>query len=246
MTESTELLDYEALLAGMAQEAAKTERPSTSTISFRSGILAYNKQPVPGNNMDCIVIASNHSNKLYKGAYDPDNIANPDCYAYSPDGLDMVPHPSVAEPICDNCTTCPANQWKSQGMFGGRTGAGKACKNGRSLVLIPASTKPEEVGDAEVAIAHLPVTSGQNWSTYVNKLATLFNRPPLGMVTKISVVPDLKSQFKATFTNVAPVDVSMLRPLIDRAKTVDGLLVREYEANVEAPAEVDNGKKKKF
>ncbi len=239
---STELVDYEALLAEMAAKAVKTERPSTSSVSFKAGMLSYNGTPVQGNKMDCIILASNHSNKLYEGKYDPQNITNPSCYAYSPDGLDMVPHPSVVSPKHDNCTTCPLNQWGSD-PSGGK---GKACKNTRSLVLIPASTKPEEVADAEVAIANLPVTSGQNFSTYVNKIATLFNRPTLGMITQIGTAPDLKSQFKVTFTNVAPVEAAMLKPLIDRAKTVDGLLVREYESNVEAPAEVDTTKKKKF
>jgi len=243
---TTELLDYEALLAGMAQAAIKTERPSTSSLSFRSGILALNKTPAAGNKLDCIIIASNHSNKLYKGAYDPDNIANPDCYSYSPDGVDMVPHPSVVNPVHDNCATCPANQWKSQGMFGGKVGAGKACKNGRNLALIPADTAPDSIADAEVAVANLPVTSGQNWSTYVNKIATLFNRPPLGMVTTIGVVPDLKTQFKVVFTNHSTVPAAMLRGLLDKAKTVGGLLERIYDAPVEAEPEADNGKKKKF
>jgi len=238
---STELLDYEALLAGMAQEAAKTERPSTSSVSFKAGMVAYNGTPVPGNKLDCIIIASSHANKLYEGKYDPGNITNPSCYAYSPDGMNMVPHPSVVDPKHDNCTSCPNNQWGSD-PSGGK---GKACKNTRSLALIPASTKPEEIADAEVAIANLPVTSGQNFGTYVNKLATLFNRPPLGMVTQIGTAPDLKSQFKVTFTNVAPVEAPMLRGLIDKAKTVGALLERVYEPNPEQPAE-DTSKKKKF
>ena len=246
MTESTEILDYEALLAGMAKEATAVEKPSSSTISCRSGILAYNKNPVPGNKLDCIIIASTHVNMLYKGAWDPDNIANPDCYAYSPDGENMVPHPSVANPLCDNCADCPANKWESQDMFGGKAGRGKACKNQRVLAIIPADTKPEDILTAEVAILKVPVTSVQNWGQYVNKVATLFNRPPLAMITQLGVVPDLKTQFKLTFTNVQPVDKSMLKGLIDRSKLLQPTLEREYDAPEEAPAEVDNGKKKKF
>lgn len=238
---TTELLDYEDLLAGMAKEAAATERPSTSTVSFKSGMVAYNGTAVPGNKLDVIIIASTHANFLYEGKYDPNNLMNPDCYAYSPDGVNMAPHPSVAEPRNADCATCPNNQWGSD-PSGGK---GKACKNQRVLALIPASTKPEEVADAEVAVAKLPVTSASNFGTYVNKCATLFNRPPLGMVTTIGTVPDLKSQFKVTFTNVGPIDNSMLKPIIDKAKSVQTLLERVYEPNVEAPAE-DTTKKKKF
>lgn len=238
---STELIDYEALLGDMAKKAAATERPSTSTVSFKSGMLSYNGTPVQGNKLDAVVIASTHANFLYQGKYDPNNIANPDCYAYSEDGVNMAPHPTVANPINGDCASCPMNQWGSD-PSGGK---GKACKNQRILALIPASTKPEEVADAEVAIAKLPVTSAANFGTYVNKIATLFNRPPLGMVTTIGTVPDLKSQFKVTFTNVGPVDNSMLKPLIDKAGAVKSALERVYEPNPEQPAE-DTGKKKKF
>lgn len=237
---STEILDYEALLASMAQEAVKTERPATSSISFKSGMLSYNGQPVQGNKMDCIIIASTHANKLFEGKYDPSNLISPSCYAYSPDGVNMVPHPTVVEPKHTDCATCPMNAWGSDP----NGGKGRACKNTRILALIPASTKPEEIMDAEVAIANIPVTSGQNFSTYVSKVATLFNRPPLGMVTTIGTVPDLKSQFKVTFTNVAPVDNSMLRGLIDKAKTVGLLMERVYEPNTPAP--VESTKTKKF
>lgn len=238
---STELVDYEALLSSMAKQAASTERPATSTVSFKSGMLSYNGTPVQGNKLDAVIIASTHANFLYEGKYDPNNISNPDCFAYSADGSDMKPHPSVVNPRNADCATCPNNQWGSD-PSGGK---GKACKNQRILGLIPASTKPEEVMDAEVAIAKLPVTSAANFGTYVNKIATLFNRPPLGMVTTVGTVPDLKSQFKVTFTNVGPVDNAMLKPLIDKAATVQTMLERVYEPNVEAPAE-DTTKKKKF
>lgn len=238
---STEILNYEELLSSMAKEATAAERPSTSSLSFRSGILALNKTPVPGNKLDVIVLGSRHANALYTAAYDPDNIASPDCYAYGEDEASMTPHPSVLEPKSDKCSTCPMNAWGSDP----KGGKGKACKNSRVLAVIPADTKPDSVMDAEVAIAKLPVTSGQNWGNYVNKIGTLFNRPPLGMITQIGVVPDLKTQLKVTFMNVAPVDVGMIKPLIDRSATLGPLLERVYEPNVEAPAE-DTTKKKKF
>ena len=90
----------------------------------------------------------------------------------------------------------------------------------------------------------LPVTSSQNWSTYVNKVATLFSRPPLGMVTQVGTCPDAKSQFKVTFTNVNPVGNELLKPLIDRSMALQTTLERVYEANPDAPAASD--KKKKF
>lgn len=237
----TEIIDVEALLAGMAKQATKSEKPSSSVISFKSGMISYNKTPAPGNQMDVIIIASTHTNAYYEGKYDPDNIASPVCFAYSPDGENMSPHPKSSKPQHDNCATCPMNQWKSDP----NGGKGKACKNGRSLAVIPADTKPEEVLNAEVAVASLPVTSVANFSNYVNKVATLFNRPPLGLITKLKTTPDMKTQFKVLFENMDLLGADMLVPLIKKAELAAPMLIREYEPNVEV-ASTDNGKAKKF
>ena len=238
----TEVMDVEAMLAGMAKLATKAEKPSLSALSFKSGMISYNKTPVPGNQLDVIIIASTHTNAYYEGKYDPDNIQSPVCYAYSPDGENMAPHPKSSKPQHTDCATCPMNQWKSDP----NGGKGKACKNGRSMVVIPADTKPEDVLNAEVAVASLPVTSVANFSNYVNKVATLFNRPLLGLITKIKTQPDMKTQFKVMFENMNLLDKDMLIPLIKKAELAAPLLIREYEPNVEAPAAADNGKAKKF
>lgn len=238
-TESTELVNYDEMLAQMAKAATAVERPSTSNISFKSGMVSYNKDPVPGNKLDCIIIASTHANMYYEGKYDPDDIKNPVCYAYSEDGENMVPHPKSSKPQHTDCATCPMNQWESA-----ESGRGKACKNSRILGIIPASTKPEDIPTAEVAVAKLPVTSVKAWGTYVNKLATLFNRPPLGVITTLGTQPDMKTQFKVTFDNKELVDVSMLRPLIEKIKVVKPLLEKEYDPNVEQEESEDDSAKK--
>lgn len=239
---SNEIVDYEALLAGMAKKATQAEKPSSSSISFKSGMISYNKTPAPGNQLDVIIIASTHTNAYYEGKYDPDNIAPPVCYAYSADGEDMKPHPKSAKPQHTDCATCPMNQWKSDP----NGGKGKACKNGRKLAVIPADTKPEDVLNAEVAVASLPVTSVANFSNYVNKVATLFNRPPLGLITKLKTTPDMKTQFKVLFENEALLPGEMIIPLLKKGEMSQSLLEREYEYAAEAPAAADNGKAKKF
>jgi len=248
-SQSKELVNLDDLLLGLAKEATAVERPSVSTIGLRAGQLSYNKQPVAGNKLDCIVIASTHANLYYEGAYDPDNLANPVCYSYSQDGVGMKPHPASSKPQAEICDECPHNKWGSA-----EKGKGKACKNVRHLALIPATTKAEEVATAELAVIKLPVTSVKNWANYVNKIATLFSRPPLGVVTTIGTQPDAKSQFQVIFNQVQPVENEMLKPLIDRMGSARGILERVYEANDESeddgtdsvqqgPA---NGKKKKY
>lgn len=229
---STEIVDYDALLAGMAKKATATEKPSSSSISVKAGILAYNGTPVPDNKLDCIIIASTHSNLYYEDKYNPNDIKNPVCFAYSvdPEEVEMVPHPKASKPQSDKCETCWANQWNSDP--GG--GKGKACKNTRKLAIIPADVQAEDIVTAEVATLSLPVmTVSKQWSPYVHKLSTLYQRPPLAMITRIGVKPDPKSQFQITFDDVRPVDKTMLKGLIDKGEASMVLLERAYEPNVE-------------
>jgi hypothetical protein len=229
-----ELVNYEELLAGMAVQQATLERPSGSTISTRSGVLSYNGQPCPQNKLDCIIIASVHSNTFYEGAWDPNNLTSPVCFAYSEDGEGMAPHPASAKPQHENCDTCPQNQWGSAGE--GKKG--KACKNGRVLALIPADTQPEAVPTAEIAILRPPVTSVKNYQTYVQLLAAKFHRPPLGVITTVGTVPDVKSQYKVTFEDKGPLDVSIIKPILERvpAATETCQKVYDFTEQAEAPA----------
>lgn len=244
----TEVVDYEALLAGLAKKAAASERPTSSTVGCRAGILTFNKEPIKGNKLDAIIIASSHSNLFYENAWDEDNPENPVCFAYGEEDDSeenpMVPHPASSKIQHPTCKGCPQNQWGSDPK-GGR---GKACKNGRSLAMIPADVSAEDIVKAEVAIQKLPITSVKFWGNYVNMIAAMFSRPPLGMITTIGVVPDMKHQFHITFEPKGPVDVSYLRALMEKAKMCKELLEKVYEPNPE-PGEKPvktSGKKEKF
>lgn len=231
--QTTEIANYDEMLAAMAKRATAIEKPTTSNIGTRAGILTYNGQPVPENKLNVIVIASTHANLYYEGDYDEKNPTNPVCYAYSEDGEDMVPHPKSSKPQHTDCASCPWNAWESDPK-GGR---GKACKNTRRLALIPADTTVEDLQTAEIATMQLPVTSVKIWAQYVNKLSTLFARPPLGVYTTIGSVPDRDTTFKLTFLNGPLVDVSMIMPLVKKAEASQEQLERVYDANPELTEE---------
>jgi hypothetical protein len=228
-----ELANYDEMLAAMAKKATAIEKPTTSNVGTRAGILTLNGDPAPGNKLDVIIIASTHANLYYEGEYDEKNPTNPVCYAYSEDGEDMAPHPKSQKPQNEDCASCPWNAWESDPK-GGR---GKACKNTRRLAMIPASTTVEDLPTAELATMQLPVTSVKVWAQYVNKLSTLFARPPLGVYTIIGSEPDRKTTFKLTFLNGPLVDVSMIMPLVQKAEGALEQLERVYEHNVELTEE---------
>ena len=238
---STEIVDYDKLMADMAKAAAAAEKPQASNIGLRAGQLTYNGNVVPGNKLECIVIASTHANLYYTGKYDPDNLASPVCYAYGDDEGSMVPHPASSQPQHTDCKTCPHNQFGSA-----ENGKGKRCKNQRVLGLLPADTKPEDVPTAEMAVLKLPVTSQKNWAQYVQKIATLYARPPLGVITTITTQPDAKSQFKVVFQQGELVGTALLGGLIAKMESATQALHKEYEVNADAPAAPAVGKSKKF
>lgn len=227
-----EIVNYDEVLAQLAKKATAAEKPSSSSISARAGILSYNGTPVPGNKLECIIIASTHANLLYDEKYDPNSPKSPICYAYCEDpeaeGAVMKPHPKASKPQAESCDNCKWNEWGSD-PDGGR---GKACKNTRRLAILPAGVELEDVQTAEVATMALPVmTVSKKWAPYVHKLATLYNRPPLAMKTMLGTQPDQKAQFMITFDDVGPVDNSLIGALMKKAEGMKPILEHEYEPN---------------
>ena len=236
---SNEIVNYNEQLAALAKRATEVERPQGSTIGLRAGQLTYQGSAVPGNKLDCIIIASTHANLYYEDAYDPDKLSNPVCWAYAEEEGDLAPHPESSKPQHETCKGCPQNE------FGSSTkGKGKACKNSRHLVLIPASTSVDDVPTAEMAVLKLPVTSVKNYGQYVQKCATLYSRPPLGVITTISTQPDAKSQFKVTFQSGELVAGELIGPLLGKIESAMSLLERVYDAPSQEATPAAGGKKK--
>lgn len=231
--QTTEIANYDEMLAALAKKATAIEKPTTSNIGTRAGILTYNGTPVPDNKLNVIIIASTYANLYYEGEYDEKNPTNPVCYAYSEDGENMSPHPKSSKPQSADCASCPWNAWESDPK-GGR---GKACKNTRRLAMIPADTQLVDLQTAEIATMQLPVTSVKIWAQYVNKISTLFARPPLGVYTTIGSVPDRDTTFKLTFLNGPLVDVSLIMGLVAKADSAQPQLERVYDPNPELTEE---------
>lgn len=187
-----------AALAAEAKEAAAKERPAVGIFSTQSGVLSYSGTPVPGNKVEVVVLAAAFRNVFYAGKFDRNNIVPPNCFSLSEDDKDMAPHENVAEPVHPTCDGCPNDAWGSD-PNGGR---GKACKQSRRLVMLPADCVDKDeaaIMQAEFAKMDIPVTSVKNYSSFVNVLSATAGVPPYAAVTEISVVPDLKTQFKVVF-----------------------------------------------
>lgn len=192
-----------AMLAQQAKEAAAQERPSLSKISLKAGVMSYAGSAVKNNAMDCIVLSAAYRNTFYKGRYDANNIKNPACFALNTTDKGMVPDGIVTTPQHSTCDSCPNREWGSD-PNGGR---GKACKESRRLVLLPASVLEDAdpvnaIKTGELAILDLPVTSVKHYSNYINVLAASIGLPVWACVTNISVKPNARTQFEVNFQGI--------------------------------------------
>src|SRR3954471_15313210 len=89
--ENHEVVDWEEEMMRQAKAVAAIERPKVSQISTRAGMLSYQQVPIPGNKLNCIVVASIYERNYFPTKFDANNIQAPACYAFSETGEDMVP-----------------------------------------------------------------------------------------------------------------------------------------------------------
>jgi hypothetical protein len=242
-----------ARLAEDAKLAAASERPAVGNFSTQSGVLSYSGTPVPGNKIELVIMTAAFRNVWYAGKFDRNNIVAPNCFALSLADANMQPHANVQEPAAASCAGCPNNEWGSD-PNGGR---GKACKQSRRLIMLPADAidkGADAVMNAEFAKMDIPVTSVKNYSSYVNSLAASANVPTYAAITEVSIVPDMKTQFKINFRpmRVLP-NEDVLNAVLKRMDGAKALALEPYAetalladaaAPVEEPPARSPGKKK--
>jgi hypothetical protein len=192
---------WEEELAREAKEVAALETPALAKISLQAGVMQYQGVAVPGNKMECIILAMAFERRFDTKPFDPSNISPPDCFSLSLDDSDDVgPWPTIEEPQSDTCATCIQNQWQPNPRKPGKNH--KPCKERRRLIIIPKSALETGILKAEMAMITVPVTSIRYWGAYVNQVAAAYRRAPWRVVTEISVHPDPRTQFAVKFATV--------------------------------------------
>lgn len=235
----TALQPWQERLGALAVAAAAAEVVTGRFLTFRAGQMRYNDVPVADNSLHCVVVGSIAEHHYYEENFDPDNITSPVCFAFGvPDALGvvppMVPHDNVVKKQNATCDGCPQAEWGSSPRPNSR---GKACKQVRRIAVVPADAlkQPDKLAAASVAYARIPVTSVRNWSTYVNLLAAQ-RTPPLGVVTRMWLTPDAKTQFQVNFEIAARItDGDIISALLDKNASVMKQIAFPYEKpNAEA------------
>lgn len=168
----------EQLAAQAAEMANRTAPPTGNAIRItQSKQFKLPDGSTTNGPLQLVIVDFVAANKFYEGAYDPNAITPPDCFAIDINPLKMVPSDNSPNRQAETCAACPNNVF-------GSAGAGKACKNTRVLAVLP----PD--GDANTPLWTLSVspTAIKAFDGFVQSLSRL-GTAPISMVTEVSFDP---------------------------------------------------------
>lgn len=129
----------EEAMAAKAEAMKAKLQTVGNRISLKDKKFTLPNGETPGDVLDVIVLGWNSQNLLYEGAYDPNDIKSPVCFAIGDNPDTLEPDASIQEPKAATCATCDDNQY---GSANGGTGKGKACKNS-FMVAVRLPSKPD-------------------------------------------------------------------------------------------------------
>ena len=202
-SQSTALTKWDEELAKQAEIAAGMEASAGGGqfFSTRGGQLSWQDAPLPGNEMAVIILDHIFETVYYEGRYDPDTPQSPTAFAFGRDQDELRWHensdPEFAGQLCSESEVC---EWGSAD-----TGRGKAARETRRLAMVPAGQfdrngdlelfeDPEHYATTTIGFMKLPVTSVKGFANFVKQVAGALKRPPFGIVARVAVVPDAKTQ----------------------------------------------------
>ena len=74
----------------------------------------------------------------------------------------------------------------------------------------------DHFASTSIGFMRLPVTSVKGYASFVKQVAGTLRRPPFGIVTKVKVVPDPKSQFKVVFEPIMSLPDELMSAIMAR------------------------------
>ncbi len=248
-SDSKAVATWDEELAKQAEIAAGMEANSGGGqfFSTRGGQLSWQDSPLPNNEMVVIILDHIFETVYYEGRYDPDTPQSPVAFAFGRDEDELRWHensdPEFAGQLCKDSEVC---QWGSSDV-----GRGKAARETRRLALIPAGQFNRdgsfELFDdvnhyetTQLGFLKLPVTSVRGFASFVKQIAGALKRPPFGVVTRVAVVPDAKTQFKVVFEALDKVPDELMPTIMGRREEAMAIIDFPYTRNTdeeeEAPA----------
>lgn len=173
--------------------------------------------------LDLVIVEFASRNEYYEGAYDPNNVASPVCFAIHPNVKEMVPSANSPDKQCDDCASCPKNQF-------GSSGKGKACKNMRVMAVLPPGAGP----DTPMWLLKVSPTAIKGFDSYITALQRL-QMAPVEVLTSVDFNP-AETYASLTFSDPRPLDDDEFANAAGRIQEAKDLLAIEPDTTrVAAP-----------
>lgn len=175
--------EVQALLDQAAKEQAENEQTSIPFISLKGKKFAIGDDKL-GNMLKVIILADVFDHSWYDRAYDAssDEVFPPACFAIGNDVNEMAPDPTSPVPQSDSCSTCALNEFGSKGK-------GKACRNGRRILIASVDDKGR-ANFGDLAIINMSPTALKGFSKYVKSINTIKKLPLWAVITSLSFDDD--------------------------------------------------------
>lgn len=141
--------------------------------------------------LDLVIVDFVNRNEFYEGSYDPNNITSPICFAINAVAKEMTPSNNCSDKQCDDCGSCPQNQF-------GSAGKGKACKNTMVLAVLP----PDADESTPLWLLKVSPTGLKGFNGFVSAL-TRMEVAPVQMVVEVDFNP-AETFASLTFSNPRP------------------------------------------
>lgn len=181
VTETNALVSIqEQIKSELALMSKSVAPPSGRSISLKGKVFSLPDGTTSQGPISAVILDHRNFNRYYEGAYNPQDIKPPACFALSKELNGMGPHPDADNPKSDNCHDCAMNQWGSAAV-----GKGKACRNTVRIAIAAPDASPDD----EPSIITVSPTGIKSWTSAVNKLGSA-GLLPIQTVMEISFDPN--------------------------------------------------------
>lgn len=176
-----------------ANIASTLSAPSSNRIKTNDKVFKLPDGQVLQAPLTVVIIDYTSRNAYYDKPYNAAKPEDPICWAINKEPAKLAPGKDVPNPIADECSDCPYDEFGSS-----PTGGGKACKNSRVLAVLLPTMKDDKMYTIEAS-----PTAIKAYDAYVGVVAKLFNSSPIKVTTDLSFHPE-KSFASLMFGNPKP------------------------------------------
>ena len=163
------------LKAELATLKDRVEPPSGFAITLKGKVFTLPDGSSSDGPLTCVILDWVTANVYFEGIYNPKDVQPPVCWSISDKPAEMKPSGKASKPQGANCKDCKQNEW------GSGSGKGKACKNTRRLLVVPANAN-ENTPCWTITVSP---TGLKHFDKYINMMADM-GKHPLEVLTDIS------------------------------------------------------------